>query len=67
MTEGVPLCSQARVKPLSLYLEETFIPDMLHDRKPGTRDEYRKACRRFVCWIGLDIQLYDVDEFLVER
>lgn len=55
------------LKTLSLYLEETFIPEVLQDRKPGTCDEYRKACRRFVCWTGLDIQLNDIDEFLIER
>lgn len=59
--------NQSAAPALSIYLEETFIPAVLQDRKPGTCNEYRKACRRFICWTGLDIRLHDVDELLVER
>lgn len=52
---------------LTIHLEESFIPNQLQDRQPGTVAEYRKAVRRFVVWSGLEIRLHDIDEFLIER
>jgi len=52
---------------LASYFESVFAPAVLKGTKAGTTQEYRKAVRRFVTWTGLDVRLFDVDSFLVER
>jgi len=54
-------------KPLSLFFEEEFLPEVLGNAELNTRDAYRKAVRRFVQWSACDIQMHCVSEGILDR
>lgn len=54
-------------KPLALYFDEVFLPEVLQNAEPDTKEKYRKAVRKLVSWSGCDIQIHNITEGILER
>ncbi|MCA9010506.1 MAG: site-specific integrase [Planctomycetaceae bacterium] len=54
-------------KPLSLFFETEFLPEVLGNSEKNTQDAYKKAVRRFVQWSACDIQMHCVTEGILDR
>lgn len=54
-------------KPLALFFETEFLPEVLGKAEKNTQDAYKKAVRRFVQWSACNIQMHCVTEGILDR